>query len=390
MSLAEAPPSDSSGRGAAFSGPAGGEDLTVVEPLIFERSRAERRAVRFPHASERARERAAGQPQLPASVRRREQPRLPEVSELEMLRHFNRLAHLNQAIDLNFYPLGSCTMKYNPKVNEWAARLPGLAASHPLDPETVSQGSLELMWLLAELLKEISGFDAVSLQPAAGAHGELTGMLMTRAFHRASGEGDQRVKVLVPDSAHGTNPATASMVGYQTVTIRSNERGGIDLESLRAALGPDVAALMITNPSTLGIFEDQIDQVIAAVRDAGAISYMDGANLNAILGRFRPGEAGFDIMHFNLHKTFSTPHGGGGPGAGPVGVSERLEPFLPSPMPVLAAGDPAEGWDWRPVVLVEVSPSGCSVRPEMAAPEELTAQAALPVPVRGLLRAEAP
>jgi glycine dehydrogenase subunit 2 len=230
-------------------------------------------------------------------------------------------------------------MKYNPKVNEWAAHLPGLADSHPLDPAPLAQGSLELEWLLGELLKEISGFPAVSLQPAAGAHGELTGMLMARAYHRSRGEGEQRTKVLVPDSAHGTNPATATMVGYQTVTIRSNERGGIDLEALRAALGPDVAALMITNPSTLGIFEDQIDQVVAAVRDAGAISYMDGANLNAILGRFRPGEAGFDVMHFNLHKTFSTPHGGGGPGAGPVGVSERLAPFLPGPLPLLVEGD---------------------------------------------------
>ena len=192
---------------------------------------------------------------------------------------------------------------------------------------------------------------AISLQPAAGAHGELTGLLMARAFHRSNGEGDTRTKVLVPDSAHGTNPATATMVGYQAVTIRSNERGGIDLEALRAALGPDVAALMITNPSTLGSFEDQIDQVVAAVRDAGAISYMDGANLNAILGRFRPGEAGFDVMHFNLHKTFSTPHGGGGPGAGPVGVSERLGPFLPTPVPVLAEGSADEvrrnAWEGR-------------------------------------------
>ena len=351
MSVAEAPRSDSSGRGAAFSGATGGDDLRVVEPLIFDASRPERRAVRFPAASEAARAAAAGQPELPASVRRDRAPRLPEVSELDLLRHFNRLAHLNHAIDLGFYPLGSCTMKYNPKVNEWAARLPGLADSHPLDPEALSQGSLELMWLLAELLKEISGFPAVSLQPAAGAHGELTGMLMTRAYHRDRGEGEQRTKVLVPDSAHGTNPATATMVGYEAVTIRSNARGGIDLEALRAALGPDVAALMITNPSTLGIFEDQIDQVLAAVREAGAIAYMDGANLNAILGRFRPGEAGFDVMHFNLHKTFSTPHGGGGPGAGPVGVSERLEPYLPAPLPVLAEGDPdavrANAWAGR-------------------------------------------
>jgi glycine dehydrogenase subunit 2 len=343
MSVAEPPGrSDASGRGAAFSGAEGGEELSIVEPLIFDASRGERRAVRFPEASAAAREAAAGQPDLPASALRGSMPRLPEVSELEMLRHFNRLAHLNHAIDLGFYPLGSCTMKYNPKINEWAARLPGLAESHPLDPAALSQGSLELMWLLAELLKEISGFPAVSLQPAAGAHGELTGMLMARAYHRGNGEGEQRTKVLVPDSAHGTNPATATMVGYQTVTIRSNERGGIDLGALREALGPDVAALMITNPSTLGIFEDQIDQVVRSVHEAGAIAYMDGANLNAILGRFRPGEAGFDVMHFNLHKTFSTPHGGGGPGAGPVGVSERLEPFLPAPIPTLVEGDPAE------------------------------------------------
>ena len=343
MSVAEAPGrADGSGRGSAFSGPAGGEELSIVEPLIFDASRPERRAVRFPAATDVARAAAADQPELPAAARRTRPPRLPEVSELDLLRHFNRLAHLNHAIDLGFYPLGSCTMKYNPKVNEWAARLPGLAESHPLDPEVLSQGSLELMWLLAELLKEISGFPAVSLQPAAGAHGELTGLLMTRAYHRANGDGERRTKVLVPDSSHGTNPATATMVGYQAVTIRSNDRGGIDLEALRAALGPDVAALMITNPSTLGIFEDQIDQVIAAVKDAGAVAYMDGANLNAILGRFRPGAAGFDIMHFNLHKTFSTPHGGGGPGAGPVGVSERIEPYLPAPIPTLMEGDPDE------------------------------------------------
>ncbi|HEY8179091.1 MAG TPA: aminomethyl-transferring glycine dehydrogenase subunit GcvPB [Candidatus Limnocylindria bacterium] len=343
MSVAERPPgTDASGRGTAFASPHGGEQLETVQPLIFDASAPGRRGVRFPVPSEHARAAAALQPEIPADQRRATAPRLPEVSELDLLRHFNRLSHLNHAIDLGFYPLGSCTMKYNPKVNEWAARLPGLADSHPLDPDPIAQGSLELEWLLAELLKEISGLAAVSLQPAAGAQGELTGMLMTRAYHRSRGEGEQRTKVLVPDSAHGTNPATASMVGYQTVTIRSNERGGIDLDELRGHLGPDSAALMITNPSTLGIFEDQIDQVVAAVRDAGAIAYMDGANLNAILGRFRPGDADFDVMHFNLHKTFSTPHGGGGPGAGPVGVSERLAPFLPGPMPLLAEGDAAE------------------------------------------------
>jgi len=312
-----------------------------VEPTLFERSRPGRRAVRFPAPSEAARKAAASQPPLPDAARRTAPLRLPEVSELELVRHFNRLSRLNHAIDIDFYPLGSCTMKYNPKLNEWAARLPGLAGSHPLDPGPLSQGSLELQWLLAELLREIGGFAAVSLQPAAGAHGELTGMLMTRAFHRSRGEGDQRRVVLVPDSAHGTNPATASMVGFTTRTVPSNARGGIDLDALRGALGPDTAALMITNPSTLGIFEDQIHDVLNAVQAAGAIAYMDGANLNAVLGRFRAGEAGFDVMHFNLHKTFSTPHGGGGPGAGPIGVSPRLAPFLPAPLPLLIAGDPA-------------------------------------------------
>ena len=343
MSVLERPVTgDPSGRGAAFASPQAGDQLTIIEPLIFDASRPGRRGVRYPTPSSAARAAAASQPPIPDEAIRSEAPRLPEVAELDLLRHFNRLSHLNHAIEIGFYPLGSCTMKYNPKVNEWAARLPGLAESHPLDPDALAQGSLELEWLLTELLKEISGFAAVSLQPAAGAHGELTGLLMARAYHRSRGEGEQRTKVLVPDSSHGTNPATATMVGYTAVTIPSNARGGIDLDAVRAALGPDTAALMITNPSTLGIFEDQVDQVIAAVRDAGAIAYMDGANLNAILGRFRPGEAGFDVMHFNLHKTFSTPHGGGGPGAGPVGVSERLAPFLPSPLPLLVEGDPRE------------------------------------------------
>ena len=333
MSVLERPASRrrlGSRRGLHLARGGGGADDHRAAHL--HSSRPGRRAVRYPSALGRGpsrRQRPAGDPggRRPRGAA----PRLPEVAELDLLRHFNRLSHLNHAIELGFYPLGSCTMKYNPKVNEWAARLPGLADSHPLDPDALAQGSLELEWLLAELLKEIAGFAAISLQPAAGAHGELTGLLMARAYHRSRGEGEQRTKVLVPDSSHGTNPATATMVGYTAVTIPSNSHGGIDLEALRAALGPDTAALMITNPSTLGIFEDQIDQVMAAVKEAGAIAYMDGANLNAILGRFRPGEAGFDVMHFNLHKTFSTPHGGGGPGAGPVGVSERLAPFLPTP-----------------------------------------------------------
>ena len=339
--VTDRPAPDASGRGAAFHSPHGGEMASVLEPTLFEASRPGRRAVRFPPLSAAAQAAAATQPPIPAEARRTAPLRLPEVSELDLVRHFNRLARLNHAIDIGFYPLGSCTMKYNPKVNEWAARLPGLAGSHPLDPAPMSQGSLELQWLLSQLLAEIGGFAAVSLQPAAGAHGELTGMLMTRAYHRSRGEGEQRRVVIVPDSAHGTNPATASMVGFVTRTVPSNARGGIDLDALREALGPDTAALMITNPSTLGIFEDQIHEVLEAVHAAGAIAYMDGANLNAILGRFRAGEAGFDVMHFNLHKTFSTPHGGGGPGAGPVGVSERLAPFLPAPLPLLVEGDPA-------------------------------------------------
>jgi glycine dehydrogenase subunit 2 len=222
-------------------------------------------------------------------------------------------------------------MKYNPKVNEWAARLPGFAALHPLAPDETAQGTLELLWRLEQDLAEISGMDAVTLQPAAGAQGELTGILMVRAYHRARGDA-ARTEVLVPDSAHGTNPATASMAGFRTVNIPSAADGGVDLEAFRAALGPATAAVMITNPSTLGLFEARVGELLEMVHAAGALAYMDGANLNAMLGHFRPGAAGFDVMHFNVHKTFATPHGGGGPGAGPVGVRSHLAPFLPEPL----------------------------------------------------------
>jgi glycine dehydrogenase subunit 2 len=221
-------------------------------------------------------------------------------------------------------------MKFNPKLNEWAARLPGFAQLHPLAPDEAAQGTLELLWELERALAEIGGMRAVTLQPAAGAQGELAGILMIRAYHLERGD-TERSEVLVPDSSHGTNPATATMAGYRTVTIPSAADGGVDLEAFRAALGPRTAAVMITNPSTLGLFEKRIGELLDAVHDAGALAYMDGANLNAILGRFKPGEAGFDVMHFNVHKTFSTPHGGGGPGAGPVGVGERLLPYLPEP-----------------------------------------------------------
>src|SRR5215207_3362257 len=227
-------------------------------------------------------------------------------------------------------------MKWNPKVNEWAARLPGFAQLHPMAPDAVAQGTLQLLWELEQILIEISGMQSVTLQPAAGAHGELTGILMIREYHRSRGE--DRTDVLVPDSAHGTNPATATMAGLRTVTIKAAPDGGLDLDGFRAALGPKTAAIMVTNPSTLGIFESRIGELLEAVHEVGALAYMDGANLNAILGRFKPGEAGFDVMHFNVHKTFSTPHGGGGPGAGPVGVGETLLPYLPTPR-VLRADD---------------------------------------------------
>ncbi len=262
---------------------------------------------------------------------------MPELNEPEVIRHFVNLSHLNYAVDTGFYPLGSCTMKFNPKLNEWAARLPGFAALHPLAPDALAQGSLQLLHELEGMLAEISGMAAVSLQPAAGAQGELTGILMVRAYHRARGD-LERTEVIVPDSSHGTNPATASMAGFRTVTVTSNERGGVDLDALRAALGPKTAAVMLTNPSTLGLFESQIVELLAAVHAVGALAYMDGANLNAVLGPFKPGQAGFDVMHFNVHKTFSTPHGGGGPGAGPVGVGEKLTPFLPGPR-VVHEGD---------------------------------------------------
>ena len=247
-----------------------------------------------------------------------------------MVRHYVNLSQLNFAVDTGFYPLGSCTMKFNPKLNEWAARLPGFADLHPLSPDAIAQGTLQLLWELEAALAEISGMRAVTLQPAAGAQGELTGILMIRAYHRARGDTD-RDEVLVPDSSHGTNPATASMAGFKTITIPSAADGGVDIAAFTAALGPRTAAVMITNPSTLGLFEARIGELLDAVHAAGALAYMDGANLNAIMGHFKPGEAGFDVMHFNVHKTFSTPHGGGGPGAGPVGVGERLLPYLPEP-----------------------------------------------------------
>jgi glycine dehydrogenase subunit 2 len=261
---------------------------------------------------------------------RPESPELPEVSENEIVRHFVRLSNMNYHIDKGFYPLGSCTMKYNPKVNEKTSALPGNAEIHPLEPEKAVQGALELMYNLSEILREIAGMSAVSLQPAAGAQGELTGIMLIRKFHESKGK--VRSKILVPDSAHGTNPASVAISGYKAVSIKSNQNGTVDLEDLRQHLDDEVAGMMLTNPNTLGIFETDIPTISKMVHEAGGLMYMDGANLNAIVGLVRPGDMGFDVVHINLHKTFSTPHGGGGPGSGPVAVNDRLKDFLPVPV----------------------------------------------------------
>jgi glycine dehydrogenase subunit 2 len=267
---------------------------------------------------------------LPASALRGKPPALPEVSELGIVRHFTELSHRTFSIDGNFYPLGSCTMKYNPKIDEKVSALPGFARLHPLQPSSSVQGMLEILYALERMLAEIAGMDAVTLQPAAGAQGELTGILLVRSHHLENKQA-QRVEVLIPDSAHGTNPATATLSGYKTVSIKTNKRGGVDLDDLRGRLSDRTAAMMITNPSTLGLFEDHIREISDLVHAAGGLMYMDGANMNAIQGKARPGDFGIDVMHFNLHKTFSTPHGGGGPGSGPVACKKFLEPYLPVP-----------------------------------------------------------
>lgn len=257
---------------------------------------------------------------------------LPEVGETDLVRHYTNLANKNFGVDTGMYPLGSCTMKYNPKINEEIAALDGFKNLHPLQKEESVQGALRLMYELDESLAEIAGMDKMTLQPAAGAHGEITGVLLIRAYHEKRGEGQKRNKIIIPDSAHGTNPATTAMAGYQVVEIASTKEGLVDVEALKEAVGEDTAGLMLTNPNTLGLFEKEIKQIAQIVHDAGGLLYYDGANANAILGHVRPGDMGFDVLHFNLHKTFSTPHGGGGPGAGPVGVKAFLEEFLPTPV----------------------------------------------------------
>ncbi len=295
----------------------------VIEPTIFELSSPGRTGVTFPEPD-------VPSSDLPAELLRADLP-LPELAEVDVIRHFMHLSHLNYSVDGGFYPLGSCTMKYNPKINEDMARLPGFLFTHPLQPIETVQGSLALMYTLQEWLKEISGMAAVSLQPAAGAHGELTGVLIMRAYHRDRGD-HRRTKMLIPDSAHGTNPASSGMVGLQVVQIPSDSRGNVDLNALKAQCDETVVGLMLTNPNTLGLFEEHLEEVIRTVHECGGLVYGDGANLNALVGVMRPGEIGFDILHFNLHKTFSTPHGGGGPGSGPVGVAAHLVDYLPSPI----------------------------------------------------------
>lgn len=295
----------------------------MTEPLLCELSAPGRIGVRYPKPD-------VPKTALPANLTRTHLP-MPELSEVDVVRHFTRLSTLNYCIDKGMYPLGSCTMKYNPKINEETARLPGFAFLHPHQPIETVQGALLLMYELQEMLKEIGGFAGITLQPAAGAQGELTGVLIIRAYHE-SRKDVKRTKILIPDSAHGTNPATSAMSGMEVVELPSDARGSVDLVALRAHCDDTLAGLMLTNPNTLGLFDENVSEVIRLVHQAGGLVYGDGANMNALLGIVRPGDLGIDVLHFNLHKTFSTPHGGGGPGSGPVGVAERLVDFLPGPL----------------------------------------------------------
>lgn len=315
----------------------------MTEKTIFELSRPGRRGIRFPEPDVPLAE-------LPDKFLRKDLP-LTEMSENEVVRHFTNISQLNHAVDTGFYPLGSCTMKYNPKINEETARLPGFSQIHPLQPVETVQGALGLMYETQHWLAEISGFDAVTLQPAAGAHGELTGVLIIRAYHNSRGE-TQRTKMLVPDSAHGTNPASSAMSGMTMIEIPSDKNGNIDLEYVKAECDDTLAGLMITNPNTLGLFDENIVEACQLIHDSGGLVYGDGANMNALLGIYKPGEMGIDVMHFNLHKTFSTPHGGGGPGSGPVGVTKDLADFLPDPVVVMIS----EGDQETPAVYDLVTP----------------------------------
>jgi len=317
----------------------------IVEPTIFELSSPGRTGVTFPASD-------VPEAALPPQGLLRSDLPLPELAEVDVVRHYMHLSKFNYSVDSGFYPLGSCTMKYNPKIDEDTCRLPGFVYTHPLQPIETVQGNLALMYTLQEWLKEISGFAAVTLQPAAGAHGGFCGVLMMRAYHKARGD-HKRTKMIVPDSAHGTNPASAGMLGMSIVVIPSDERGNVDLEKLKAACDDTVVGMMLTNPNTLGMFDEHVEEIVKIVHDCGGLMYGDGANLNALLGIVRPGDLGFDVMHFNLHKTFAVPHGGGGPGSGPVGVAERLADFLPEPL----VGILEEGDDEQPPLFGFVKPA---------------------------------
>jgi glycine dehydrogenase subunit 2 len=295
--------------------------------LIYEKSVAGRTAYSLPHHD-------LPVPDVPEELCRAEPPRLPEIAEPDLVRHFTELTTRNFGVDTGFYPLGSCTMKHNPRVNERMALIPGFSDLHPLQEPEGAQGALELMWRLQEILAEVAGLDAVSLQPAAGSQGELTGLMLIRAYFADRGEGEQRRKVVIPDTAHGTNPASVTMAGYELVGVATDARGNVDLDDLRSKVDEETAALMLTNPSTLGLFDEGIEEIERIFHGAGALMYYDGANLNAVCGIARPGDMGFDVVHINLHKTFSQPHGGGGPGGGPIAVREILESYLPSPQVV--------------------------------------------------------
>jgi glycine dehydrogenase subunit 2 len=308
-----------------------GTHLSQNEGLIFEKSSPGKKAYKLPPLDVPD----VDPKQLLGEAAREDLGNMPEVSEIEIIRHFTRISTWNYAIDHGMFPLGSCTMKYNARVNEYVARIPGLADAHPYQPTRISQGALRIMKMLSEQLIEITGMDAITLQPSAGAHGEMTGILLVRAYLES--QGNPRKKILVPDSAHGTNPATAAMCGYAVENIKSNSAGMVDIAALEAQVTDDVAALMLTNPNTLGVFEQEIHKIADVLHAKGALMYMDGANMNALVGKVRPGDFGADVMHLNLHKTFSTPHGGGGPGSGPVACKKILEPFLPTPVLVTKA-----------------------------------------------------
>jgi len=314
--------------------------ISQNEGLIFEKSSRGKKAYKLPPLDVPTVDAA----KLLGELEREDLGQMPEVSEIEIIRHFTRISTWNYAVDHGMYPLGSCTMKYNARVNETVARLTGLAEAHPYQPEKISQGALRIIKMLSDQLIEITGMDAITLQPAAGAHGEMTGILLVRAYLES--QGNPRKKILVPDSAHGTNPATAAMCGYAVENIKSNAAGMVDIASLEAQVNEDVAALMLTNPNTLGVFEQEIHKIADLLHAKGALLYMDGANMNALVGKVRPGDFGADVMHLNLHKTFSTPHGGGGPGSGPVACKKILEPFLPTPV-VVTKPDGTLGFDYN-------------------------------------------